>query len=42
MHVSAFLLEDDCNAQPVGGTIRLVPLALIARIVPAAAEETGR
>ncbi len=39
---SAFLLEDDCNALPIGGTIRLVPLALIARIVPAADEETGR
>ncbi len=39
---SAFLLEDDCNAQPIGGTIRLVPLALITRIVPAGDEETGR
>jgi hypothetical protein len=38
---SAFLLEEDSNVQPIGGTIRLVPLALIARIVPAA-EESGR
>jgi hypothetical protein len=38
----AFLLEDDRNVRPIGGTIRLVPLALIARIVPAADEETGR
>jgi len=38
---SAFLFEDDRNAQPMGGTIRLVPLALIARIVPAG-EETAR
>jgi hypothetical protein len=39
---SAFLLEDDCNVQPIGGTIRLVPLAVIARIVPAVDEETGQ
>jgi hypothetical protein len=38
---SAFLLEDDRNVQPPGGTIRLVPLALIAQIVPAG-EETAR
>ena len=38
---SAFLLEDDSSVQTIGGTIRLVPLALIARIVPAG-EETGR
>ena len=38
---SAFLLEDS-NVQPVGGTVRLVPLAVIARIVPAVDEETGR
>ena len=38
---SAFLLEDDRNVQPMGGTIRLVPLALIAQIVPAG-EETAR
>ena len=36
---SAFLLEED---QPIGGTIRLAPLALITRIVPAGDEETGR
>lgn len=39
---SAFLLEEDCNAQTIGGTVRLVPLALIARIVPAKDEEAGR
>lgn len=39
---SAFLLEDDCNVQPIGGTIRLVPLASIARIIPVVDEETGR
>ncbi len=39
---SAFLLEEKSTVQPIGGTIRLVPLALIARIVPAENEETGR
>jgi hypothetical protein len=39
---SAFLLEEDCNVRPIGGTVRLVPLALIARIVPAGDEDTGR
>jgi hypothetical protein len=44
-HVSsrnAFLLEEDRDVQPIGGTIRLVPLALIVRIVSAGDEETGR
>jgi len=39
---SAFILEEDRNVQPLGGTIRLVPLALITRIVPVGDEETGR
>jgi hypothetical protein len=39
---SAFVLEDNRNVQPIGGTIRSVPLALIARIVPAGDEDTGR
>jgi hypothetical protein len=39
---SAFILEENRNAQAVGGTVRLVPLALIARIVPAGDEEIGR
>ena len=38
---SAFLFEEDRNLLPLGGTIRMVPLALIAEIVPAG-EETGR
>ncbi len=38
---SAFLLEEDRSVRPLGGTIRLVPLALIVRIVPAG-EETGQ
>jgi hypothetical protein len=39
---SAFLLEDAAGVRPAVGTIRLVPLALIARIVPAGDEETSR
>ena len=39
---SAFVLEEHRNIQPIGGTIRSVPLALIVRIVPAGDEDTGR
>jgi hypothetical protein len=39
---SAFILEEACNARAMGATVRLVPLALIARIIPAADEEIGR
>ncbi len=38
---SAFVLEENSNVAPFGGTIRLVPLARIARIVPAGTEETS-
>ena len=39
---SAFIVEEDRNARAVNATVRLVPLALIARIVPAGHEEIGR
>jgi hypothetical protein len=39
---SAFVLEEDQDVLPFGGTIRLVPLKRIERIVPAGAEETTR
>jgi hypothetical protein len=39
---SAFILEEDRNVPPLLGTIRLVPLALITRIVPVGDEEAAR
>ncbi len=39
---SAFILEEDRNVPMLRGTIRLVPLALITRIVPVGDEETAR
>jgi len=39
---SAFVLEEDRNVLPFGGTIRSVPLKRIERIVPAGAEEFSR
>ena len=36
---SAFLLHEDRSVEPFGGTIRLVPLATIERIVPAGSED---
>jgi hypothetical protein len=38
---SAFILEDS-GVQPLGGTVRLVPLALIARIVAVPDEDADR
>jgi hypothetical protein len=40
-HVSSrcvFLLQEDASAEPLGGTIRAVPLAHIIEIVPAESE----
>jgi hypothetical protein len=39
---SAFVLEEDRDVLPFGGTIRSVPLKRIERIVPAGAEEISR
>ncbi|MBV8368520.1 MAG: hypothetical protein JO036_06240 [Candidatus Eremiobacteraeota bacterium] len=39
---SAFVLEEDRNVLPFGGTIRSVPLKRIERIVPAGAEDISR
>jgi hypothetical protein len=36
---SAFLLEEDRRIEPFGGTIRLIPLGKIDRIVPAGSED---
>jgi len=35
---SAFLLQEDRSIEPFGGTVRLIPLAHIDRIVPAESE----
>jgi hypothetical protein len=35
---SAFLLQDDRGAAPFGGSVQLIPLARIDRIVPAESE----
>jgi hypothetical protein len=37
---SAFLLQEDRTIEPFGGTVRLIPLARIDRIVPAESERS--
>ena len=39
---SAFLLQEDQSAEPLGAVIRLIPLARIDRIVPAGSQESPR
>jgi hypothetical protein len=36
---SVFLLQENRAAEPFGGTVRLIPLATIERIVPAGSED---
>jgi hypothetical protein len=38
---SVFVLEEDRAAEPFGGTIRLIPLARIERIVSAGSEDVS-